>query len=93
MPVQGSGSDRSAIESVEESVESLEGSVEALERFQRRSAAIETVFTLALLYVATLQVVALFESPLAWLIPVALLALVAFGLGWRNLWTEITAMP
>jgi len=64
--------------------------VEELEEFQRKSAAIETVFTLAILYVSILQII----SPdglwrdLA-LIPVAIFLIVALLLGGGNLWQQI----
>jgi hypothetical protein len=64
--------------------------VKNLEEFERKSAAIETIFTLAVLYVSVLQIV----TPqrvyryLA-LVPVVFLLALALLLGGENLWKQI----
>jgi hypothetical protein len=64
--------------------------VKNLEEFERKSAAIETIFTLAVLYVGVLQIV----TPqrvyryLA-LVPVVFLLALALLLGGENLWKQI----
>lgn len=70
--------------------ESAAEEVENLEAFERKTAAIETVFTLAVLYVSVLQVL----SPGGvWryvaLIPIGGLLAVALLLGGDNLWNQI----
>lgn len=63
-----------------------------MERFERKRAAIETIFTLALLYIAGLQVWTTVYQDLNFelaIIPVVLLLGVALLLGGRNLWEQI----
>ena len=64
--------------------------VKDLEAFQRKSAAIETVFTMAILYLGILQIIPLsgIVRNLA-LVPVIILLVIALHLGWKNLWNQI----
>lgn len=71
---------------------SAKNEVRDLERFQRKSAAIETIFTLAVLYVGALQVVPIGDAWDIALIPVAFLTAGALLLGGRNL-VEQLALP
>lgn len=64
--------------------------VQELLSFQRKSAAIETIFTLAVLYIGVLQVIPVpSEQYLPALIPVSLLAILALLLGGRNLLNQL----
>lgn len=66
--------------------------VQELEQFERKRAAIETIFTFALLYVAGLQVWTTVYQDLNFglaITPVVALLAVAFILGGRNLWEQI----
>jgi hypothetical protein len=73
-----------------QSTRSASAEVEKLESFQRKSAAIETVFTLAVLYIGILQVIPLNGLyQYAALIPVIVLLIIALHLGWENLWNQI----
>lgn len=65
--------------------------VKSLEAFERKRAAIETIFTLAVLYVGILQildVVGIVARVLA-LIPVGVLLYLALLIGGDNLWEQI----
>lgn len=64
--------------------------VEDLEGFQRKSAAIETVFTLAVIFVGVLQI----TTPSGWLrvgafVVIGLLVVLALVLGGENLWNQL----
>lgn len=64
--------------------------VQRLEEFQRQSTAIETIFTLAVLYVGILQIFTLSGMlRFAALIPVLLLIGVALLIGGENLWNQV----
>lgn len=69
---------------------SASAEVEELEAFQRKSAAIETIFTLAVLYLGALQILPL-GGPYRYvaLIPVLILGAIALRLGWENLYNQI----
>ena len=78
LSVQGSGSDAEEIESLEE--------------FQRKRAAIETIFTLAILYAASIQIIVASGKSIdigVSLVPMVLLLLPALLLGGRNLLDQI----
>jgi hypothetical protein len=64
--------------------------VERLEKFQRKSAAMETVFTFAILYVGLLQLWKPTGDSFYYAhVPVAVLLILAGQLGWRNLMDQI----
>lgn len=64
-----------------------EEEVQQLEQFQRKSAAIETVFTLAVLYVSVLQIFPLrtWSYQILALVPVVFLLGIVYTLGGDNL--------
>ena len=69
---------------------SASAEVEQLEAFERKSAAIETIFTLAILYVSVLQIFPL-DGNMRYiaLIPVGILLVLALLLGGGNLLSQI----
>lgn len=66
--------------------------IESLEEFERKKAAIETIFTLAILYAASVQIIVSSGTQIdLWLalFPVAVLLVLALLLGWENLLDQI----
>lgn len=70
--------------------DSAKEEVQELESFHRRTAAIETIFTFAVLYVGILQIFPLNgDARYLALGPVAVLIILVLLLGGRNLWNEV----
>jgi len=66
--------------------------VKSLEQFERKKAAIQTIFTLAILYAASVQIIVASGSSVNLgiaLSPMVLLLFPALLLGWRNLLDQI----
>ncbi|MFC4247630.1 hypothetical protein ACFOZ7_11685 [Natribaculum luteum] len=66
--------------------------IESLEAFERKKATIETIFTLAILYSGTVQIIVVSGiDPNLWLAlsPVVILLVFALLLGWENLVDQV----